>query len=83
MVAPTEEIESCSRSLHFQDVVEHRMQCVELISDELNLVIMASIQSQTKTTSSKKHSRTNYFFKGQQVCQNIFQFLHGVGNFQI
>ena len=70
--------EPCSRSLHFQDVVEHRMQCVELTSDELDLVIMASIQSQTKTTSSKKRSRTNYFFKGQQVCRNTFQFLHGV-----
>ena len=71
--------EPCSRSLQFQDVVEHGMQCVELTSDELDLVIMASIQSETKTTSSKKRSRTNYFFKGQQVCRNTFQFLHEVG----
>ena len=54
------------------------MECIELTSGELDLIIMASIQSQTKTTSSKKHSRTNYFFKGQQVCRNTFQFLHGV-----
>ena len=71
--------EPCSRSLCFEDIVEHRMQCVELTSGELDLVIMASIQSQTKTTSRKKRSRTNYFFKGEQVCRNTFQFLHGVG----
>ncbi|KAJ7382208.1 hypothetical protein OS493_036407 [Desmophyllum pertusum] len=39
----------CSKSLRFQDVTEHRMQCVELTSAELDLVIMGAIQSQTKS----------------------------------
>ena len=69
----------CCRSLDFQDVIVHRMQCIELTSGELDLVIMASIQSLTKATSSKKRPRTNYFFKGQQVCRDTFQLLHGVG----
>ena len=66
-----------SKSLHFQDVVEHRMQCIELTA-ELDLVIMASIQSETKATSSRKPSQTNYLSKGQ-VSWNRFPFLHGVG----
>lgn len=69
----------CSKSLRFQDVTEHRMQCVELTSAELDLVIMGAIQSQTKSDFGKKRPQTNYFFKGQQVCRTTFQFLYGVG----
>ena len=71
--------EPCIKLLLFEDVLEHRMQCVELTAAELDLVIMAAIHTQTKTTFGNKRSRTNYFFKGQQVCRDTFQFLYGVG----
>lgn len=69
----------CSMSLSFEDILGHRTQCVELTSAELDLVILGTIQSQTKSTSGCKRPRINYFFKGQQVCRTTFQFLYGVG----
>ena len=66
-------------SLSFEQILDHRMQCVELTSAELDLVILGTIQSQTKRTSGCKRPRTNYFFNGQQVCRTTFQFLYGIG----
>lgn len=69
----------CSISLSFEEILDHRMQCVELTSAELDLVILGTIQSQTKRTSGRKRPRANYFFNGQQVCRTTFQFLYGIG----
>lgn len=52
----------CSLSLGFKDILYHRMQCAELTSAELDLVILGTIQSQTKSTSGCKRPCTNYFF---------------------
>lgn len=67
----------CSKSLDFQDIIEHRMQCVELTA-ELDLVILTMIRSD-KNFIWYETLKDKLFFKGQQVCRNTFQFLHGVG----
>ena len=44
---------SCTKSLDFDEVVEHRMQCIELSSIELDLVILGALQSREFLQSKK------------------------------
>ena len=70
---------SCAKSLKIEDVAEHRMQCIELSSAELDLVIMDALQSHMNLSSGRKRHRISYFFRGARVCKQTFLFVHCIG----
>ena len=45
---------TCTKSLDFDKVVEHRMQCIKLSSLELDLVILRAFQSHVNFSNSPK-----------------------------
>lgn len=65
----------CSSSFDFEQLFEHRIQCTELSSTELDLVVQGALASHLNFSSGKKRCRMNYFFRGQQVCKNTFMFV--------
>ena len=50
---------------------------MELASDQLDLFILGNLNAHTKD-SNRKRCRSNYYFKGHQVCRKTFMFLHGI-----
>ena len=54
---------SCTKSLDFDEVVDHRMQCIELSSVELDLIVLGALQSHFSRSKEKKRIRMNYFFR--------------------
>ena len=74
---------SCTKSLSFEELVEHRMQCIELSSTELDLVVLGALNSHMKLSSGKKRQRMSYFFRGVQVCKKTFLFVYGIGKFRL
>ena len=53
---------SCTISFSLEELVEHRMQCIELSSTELDLVLLGALQSNMNLSSDKKCHRVSYFF---------------------
>ena len=47
---------SCTKSLDFDEVVDHQMQCIELSSVELDLIVLGALQSHFSRSKEKKHS---------------------------
>ena len=70
---------SCTNSLCFEELVEHRMQCIELSSAELDLVVLGALQSHMNLSYAKKRHRMSYFFQGVHVCKKTFLFVYGIG----
>ncbi|CAH3189636.1 unnamed protein product [Porites lobata] len=70
---------SCTKSLDFDEVVDHRMQCIELSSVELDLIVLGALQSHFSRSKEKKRIRMNYFFRDIQVCKKTFLFVYGIG----
>ena len=70
---------SCTKSLDFDEVVDHRMQCIELSSVELDLIVLGALQSHFSRSKEKRHIRMNYFFRDIQVCKKTFLFVYGIG----
>ena len=64
---------ACTNSLDFDEVVEHRMQCIKLSSVELDLVILRALQSHVMC------HRMTYFFRGVEVCKKTSLFVYGIG----
>ena len=50
---------SCTISFSLEELVEHRMQCIELSSAELDLVVLGALQSHMNLSSDKKRHRTS------------------------
>ena len=71
VVAVMERTGNLSMSLSFEEILDHRMQCVELTSAGLDLAILGTIQSQTKRTSGCKRPCTNYFLMDKFVEQSF------------
>jgi hypothetical protein len=78
----------CSSRLNWQDIIEFRSYCQELSKDELDLVIKTELFAQRGTSITVKRGKQSservrpsqkYVFKGEQVCQAIFCFVHDVG----
>lgn len=55
------------------------MQCTELSSVQLDLVILGALQSHVNFSNSKKRHRMSYFFCGVEVCKKTFLFVYGIG----
>ena len=71
---------ACTKSLDFDEVVEHGMQCIKLSSVELDLVILGALQSHVNFyKSAKKCHRMSYFFRGVEVCKKTSLFVYGIG----
>lgn len=74
---------SCTKSLCLEELVEHRMQCIELTSAELDLVVLGVLQSHMNLSSGKKRHWMSYFFRGVQVCKKTFLLVYCIGKSQL
>lgn len=74
---------SCTKSLSLEVLVEHQMQCIELSSTELDLVVLGTLNSLMNLSSGKKRHRMSYFFRGVQVCKKTFLFVYGIGKYRL
>ena len=66
---------ACSSLLRYEDVMDYRVNCLELSRGELDMVILGQINSQ-----SSPQSHTKFFYKGDRVCMNTFLFLHAISD---
>ena len=73
----------CTESLSLEELVEHRMQCIELSSTELDLVVLGALNSFMNLSSGKKRHRMCYFFRSVQVCKKTFLFVYGIGKYRL
>ena len=55
------------------------MQCIELSSTELDLVLLRALQSHMNLSCNKKRYRMTYYFRGVQVCKETFLFVYCIG----
>lgn len=67
-----------TKSLDVDEVVDHRMQCIELSSPELDLVILGALQSHFNPSFEKERYRMKYFFRDIQVCKKTFLLVYGI-----
>ena len=51
-------------------------QCLELTSDQLDMLILGRLDGHTKERVGMKRYRSYYFIRGHQVCRKTFLFLH-------
>lgn len=75
----------CSASLSLDDFVESRNNCHELTSMELDLVILAAIQSSLNcnevsiSSQSHKHRKQTcmaFYYHGKRICKKTLLYLH-------
>ena len=66
----------CSSLFTEATVFELRSQCLELTSDELDMLILGRLDGHTKQRVGMKRFRSYYFVRGHQVCRKTFLFLH-------
>ena len=53
---------SCTISFSLKELVEHWMQCIELSSAQLNLVLLGALQSHMNLSCNKKRYHMTYYF---------------------
>lgn len=53
-------------------VFEVRSQCLQLTSDQLDMLILGRLDGHTKERVGMKRSRSHYFVRGHQVCRKTF-----------
>lgn len=68
----------CSSLFSEATVFELRSQCLELTSDQLDMLILGRLDGHTKERVGMKRYRSYYFVRGHQVCRKTFLFLHGI-----
>ena len=56
-------------------VFELRSQCLELASDQLEMLVLGRLDEQSKERVGMKQYRSYYFVRGHQVCWKTFFFL--------
>ena len=66
----------CSSLFTEATVFELRSQCLELTSDQLDMLILGRLDGHTKERVGMKRYRSYYFVRGHQVCRKTFLFLH-------
>ena len=69
----------CSGYFNFEQLFEHRIQCTELSSAELDLVVLCALAGHIGFSSGKKRCWMNYFFRGQNICNTMFMFTFCIG----
>ena len=67
-----------TKSLNDDEVVDHRMQCIELSSPELDLVILGALRSHFNQSYEKECHRMKYFFRDMQVHRKRFLLVYGI-----
>lgn len=55
---------SCIKFLSFEVLVEYRMECIEFLFIELDLVVFGTLNSFMNLLFGKKRYRMSYFFRG-------------------
>ncbi len=68
----------CSTLFTEATLFEIRSQCLELTSDQLDMLILGRIDGHTKEKVGMKRVRSHYFARGHQLCRKTFLFLHGI-----
>ena len=66
----------CSSLFTEATVFELRSQSLELMSDQLDMLILGRLDGHTKERVGMKRYRSYYFIRGHQVCRKTFLFLH-------
>ena len=69
--------QACSNMFTEAVMFEARSECMELASDLLDMFVLGNLNAHTKDSNGKR-CRSNYYFKGRQVCRKTFMFLHGI-----
>ena len=70
----------CSSTFSQADLSSFRMNCLELLSHELDLVILSQIASSTKSSDGSNQTYSQFLHKGHRICIKTFLFLHGVSH---
>jgi len=83
----------CSSVFPLEHYVSHRIQAADLTHDELDLVILGSLTSVVNTADNikdgkhkpvkRKRTFCNFQHNGQQVCQQTYRFLFGIGKHRL
>ena len=70
----------CSRQFPEEVVLYNLNNCLELSSDELDLVILANIQACTNTEiiGSKSKPRSSFYYQSQPICKDMFLHFYGL-----
>ena len=66
----------CSSLFTEATMFELRSQCLELTSDQLDILILGRPDGHTKERVGMKRLCSHYFVKGHQVCKKTFCFFH-------
>ena len=75
----------CSTTLTIDNFVDCGNNCSELLSTELDLVILGAIQrslnchetsTSGRTEKNRQYTRMGYYYHGQRICMRTFLFLH-------
>ena len=83
----------CSQVLSRDNIVSTRNSCIEMSSNELDMLILANLdahrhQKKTVPASNCKSSHTDniskrgivdYYSSGNRVCKDTFLFIHAIG----
>ena len=74
----------CSRQCLEADVLFNLNNCFELSNDELDLVILASIQAFTHCESSgtkpKRSPRCSFYYQSVPICKEMFLIFYGLSD---
>ena len=70
----------CSRQFPEEVVLYNLNNCLELSSDELDLVILANIQAftNTETIGSKRKPWSSFYYQSQPICKDVFLHFYGL-----
>ena len=75
---------SCSRQFSETDVLFNLNNCLELSNDELDLVILASIQAFTHRESSgtklSRNPRCSFYYQSVPICKEMFLHFYGLSD---
>ncbi len=71
----------CSNRFPSKIITRTRMSCHEMTKDELDLVILAHLESNRRSVEGHADSRFSitYYFHGYKVCKCMYLFVHCVG----
>ena len=80
----------CCKQFTLEHVTEIRMGMLELLSKELDLILMGQIMANNNTSVSvnteNRHESTTrtkaytfHFLQGKPICRKMFLFLHSIG----
>ena len=71
---------ACSTLFSQSDICTYRSNCLELLPNELDLMVLGQTASCLKESDSTGRLNTQFAHKGQRICQKTFQFLHSISH---